>query len=72
MVADGAVVERHQGNPLQFIAAWQERLRPAVTSGLPRFWRACRKGGRFALAVRGEHQEPRFGFNAERPARGTA
>ena len=37
VVTDGAVVERHQGNPLQFIAAWQERLKPAVTSGLPRF-----------------------------------
>jgi anthranilate synthase component I len=37
VVTDGAVAETHEGNPLDFIAAFQERLRPAVTSGLPRF-----------------------------------
>jgi anthranilate synthase component I len=37
VVTDGAVVERHEGDPLAFIAAWQERLKPAVTPGLPRF-----------------------------------
>ena len=37
VVTDGAVIERHEGNPLEFIAAWQERLKPAVAAGLPRF-----------------------------------
>ncbi len=36
-VTDGEVVERHEGNPLDFIAAWQERLKPAIPPGLPRF-----------------------------------
>ncbi|HET9977655.1 MAG TPA: anthranilate synthase component I, partial [Burkholderiaceae bacterium] len=37
VVTDGAVVERYEGNPLDFIAAFQERLKPAVVPGLPRF-----------------------------------
>jgi anthranilate synthase component I len=37
VVTDGAVVESHEGDPLAFIAAFQERLNPAITSGLPRF-----------------------------------
>jgi len=37
VVSDGAVVERHDGNPLDFIDRFQERLKPAVTNGLPRF-----------------------------------
>jgi anthranilate synthase component I len=37
VVTDGAVVERQEGNPLDFIAAFQERLKPAVAPGLPRF-----------------------------------
>jgi anthranilate synthase component 1 len=37
VVTDGQVVERDDGNPLQFIERWQERLRPAVSAGLPRF-----------------------------------
>jgi anthranilate synthase component 1 len=37
VVTDGAVVERDEGNPLHFIERWQERLEPAVASGLPRF-----------------------------------
>jgi anthranilate synthase component 1 len=37
VVTDGAVVETHDGNPLDFIAAFQERLKPAVTANLPRF-----------------------------------
>ena len=36
-VCDDTVVERHEGNPLDFIATYQERLRPAVVPGLPRF-----------------------------------
>jgi anthranilate synthase component 1 len=37
VVTDGAVVERDEGNPLRFIERFQERLKPAVTNGLPRF-----------------------------------
>lgn len=37
LVSDGQVLERHEGNPLDFIAAWQERLKPALPPGLPRF-----------------------------------
>jgi anthranilate synthase component 1 len=37
VVTDGEVVERDEGNPLEFLARFQERLKPAVTSGLPRF-----------------------------------
>jgi anthranilate synthase component 1 len=37
VVTDGAVVEREEGNPLDFIDCFQERLKPAVTGGLPRF-----------------------------------
>jgi anthranilate synthase component 1 len=37
VITDGAVVERHEGNPLRFIEQWQERLKPAVAAGLPRF-----------------------------------
>ncbi|MBV8605033.1 MAG: anthranilate synthase component I [Pelomonas sp.] len=37
VVSDGAVVERHEGNPLDFIAAYQERIKPSIPAGLPRF-----------------------------------
>jgi anthranilate synthase component I len=37
VLTEGAVVERHEGNPLEFIAAYQQRLRPAISGGLPRF-----------------------------------
>jgi anthranilate synthase component 1 len=37
VVTDGVVVEREEGNPLDFIDRFQERLKPAVTGGLPRF-----------------------------------
>jgi anthranilate synthase component 1 len=37
VVTDGAVVETHEGNPLDFIAAYQQRFRPALRPGLPRF-----------------------------------
>src|SRR5262245_51954527 len=37
VVTDGAVVERAEGNALDFVARWQERLKPAIASGLPRF-----------------------------------
>ncbi|MCZ2441643.1 MAG: anthranilate synthase component I [Burkholderiales bacterium] len=37
IVSDGRVVETHAGNPLDFIAAYQGRFRPALRPGLPRF-----------------------------------
>jgi len=37
VVTDDAVVERHEGNPLDFIAAYQERIKPSIPKGLPRF-----------------------------------
>jgi anthranilate synthase component I len=37
VVTEGAVVETQEGDPLAFIAAYQARLNPAITSGLPRF-----------------------------------
>jgi anthranilate synthase component 1 len=37
VVTDGVVVERVEGNPLAFVETWQERLKPAIAAGLPRF-----------------------------------
>jgi len=37
VVSDGAVVETFEGNPLDFIASYQERFKVAVPKGLPRF-----------------------------------
>ena len=37
LVTDGQVVERVEGNPLDYVDRWQERLKPAVAAGLPRF-----------------------------------
>ncbi len=37
VVTDGAVVERYDGNPLDFIAAYQQRFKVALRPGLPRF-----------------------------------
>ncbi|MBB6576666.1 anthranilate synthase component 1 [Comamonas odontotermitis] len=37
VVTDGKVVETHQGNPLDFIAAYQQRFKVALGAGLPRF-----------------------------------
>ena len=37
IVTDGQVVERHEGNPLDFIAQVQARFKPALPPGLPRF-----------------------------------
>ncbi|QPF72124.1 anthranilate synthase component I [Roseateles sp. DAIF2] len=34
---DGAVVETHEGNPLDFIAAYQQRFKVALRPGMPRF-----------------------------------
>ncbi len=37
VVTDGAVVETHEGNPLDFIAEYQQRFKVALRPGLPRF-----------------------------------
>jgi len=37
VVTDGAVVEVHEGNPLDFIAEYQKRFKVALRPGLPRF-----------------------------------
>lgn len=37
VLTDGQVVEVHEGNPLDFIAAYQARFKPALRPGLPRF-----------------------------------
>jgi anthranilate synthase component I len=37
VVTDGRVVESHEGNPLDFIAAYQARFKVALRPGLPRF-----------------------------------
>jgi anthranilate synthase component 1 len=37
VVTDGAVVETDEGNPLDFIAAYQQRFNVALRPGLPRF-----------------------------------
>ena len=37
VVTDGEVVETHEGNPLEFIAQYQQRFKPALRPGLPRF-----------------------------------
>ena len=37
VVKDGVVIETDRGNPLDFIAAYQQRFKVALTPGLPRF-----------------------------------
>ncbi|SDP62866.1 anthranilate synthase, component I [Ralstonia sp. 25mfcol4.1] len=37
VVTDGKVVETHEGNPLDFIAAFESRFKVALRPGLPRF-----------------------------------
>ncbi len=37
VVRDGSVIETHHGNPLDFIAAYQQRFKVALRPGLPRF-----------------------------------
>jgi anthranilate synthase component I len=37
VVTDGRVVETHEGNPLDFVAAYRDRFKPALAAGLPRF-----------------------------------
>ncbi|MDH4392840.1 MAG: anthranilate synthase component I [Aquabacterium sp.] len=37
VVTDGVVVETHHGNPLDVVAEYQKRFKPALRPGLPRF-----------------------------------
>jgi anthranilate synthase component 1 len=37
VVTDGQVVETHEGNPLEFVAEYQQRFKVALSPGLPRF-----------------------------------
>lgn len=37
VVTDGLVVETHRGNPLDFIASYQQRFKVALRPGMPRF-----------------------------------
>jgi len=37
VVTDGQVVETHEGNPLDFVEAYQQRFKVALRPGLPRF-----------------------------------
>ncbi|MGE5648920.1 MAG: anthranilate synthase component I [Bacillota bacterium] len=37
VVRNGAVIETHEGNPLEFIAQFQSRYKAAVRPGMPRF-----------------------------------
>ncbi|HEU4460117.1 MAG TPA: anthranilate synthase component I [Methylibium sp.] len=37
VVTDGRVVETHEGNPLDFIEAYQRRFKVAINPGMPRF-----------------------------------
>ncbi|MRX10763.1 anthranilate synthase component I [Pseudoduganella sp. FT25W] len=37
IVRNGAVIETHEGNPLEFIEAYQKRFKVAIRPGMPRF-----------------------------------
>jgi anthranilate synthase component 1 len=64
VVTDGAVVETHEGNPLDFVAAYQQRFKVALRPGLPRFCGGL--AGYFGYdAVR--YMEPKLGKSAGLP-----
>ena len=68
VVTDGAVVESHDTNPLDFIAAYQQRFKAAVPQGLPRFCGGL--AGYFGYdTVR--HIEPRLARRPDTPSIGT-
>ena len=68
VVTDGAVVETHEGNPLDFIAAYQQRFKVALRPGLPRFCGGL--AGYFGYdTVR--YIEPRLAQGCTRPAAST-
>lgn len=58
VVQDGAVIERHQGNPLEFLDAYRQRFRAAPVAGLPRFSGGL--AGYFGYEVV-RHIEPQLG-----------
>lgn len=61
----GRVIETHEGNPLDFIEAYQKRFKVALRPGMPRF--AGGLAGYFGYdAVR--HIEPRLGPSLNPPA----
>ncbi len=64
VVRDGQIAETHEGDPLAFIEAWQQRFKVALRPGLPRF--AGGLAGYFGYdTVR--HIEPSLG-QATKPA----
>ena len=64
VVTDGEVVETHEGNPLDFVAAYQARFKVALRPGLPRFCGGL--AGYFGYdAVR--HIEPRLAGGGDKP-----
>ena len=64
VVTDGVVVETHEGNPLDFIAAYQQRFKVALRPGLPRFCGGL--AGYFGYdTVR--YIEPQAGADVEKP-----
>ena len=68
VVTDGEVVETDDGNPLDFIAAYQQRFKVALRPGLPRFCGGL--AGYFGYdAVR--YIEPRLAETREAPAAST-
>ncbi|GAB4039166.1 MAG: anthranilate synthase component I [Rubrivivax sp.] len=68
VVTDGQVAERHEGNPLDVVAAYQARFRPALRPGLPRFCGGL--AGYFGYdAVR--HIEPRLAKTTKTGGLGT-
>ncbi|MCH8181274.1 MAG: anthranilate synthase component I [Proteobacteria bacterium] len=68
VVTDGQVVETHETNPLDFIAAYQQRFKAAVPQGLPRFCGGL--AGYFGYdTVR--HIEPRLARRPDTPSIGT-
>ena len=68
VVTGGVVVESHETNPLDFIAAYQQRFQAAVPQGLPRFCGGL--AGYFGYdTVR--HIEPRLARRPDTPSIGT-
>jgi len=58
VLQNGAVVERHEGDPLDFIEAYQKRFKVALRPGMPRFVGGL--AGYFGYDVV-RHIEPRLG-----------
>ncbi|OIN92806.1 MAG: anthranilate synthase component I [Comamonadaceae bacterium CG1_02_60_18] len=68
VVQDGVVIETDHGNPLDFIAAYQQRFKVAVQPGLPRFCGGL--AGYFGYdAVR--HMEKKLQITCPRDEQGT-